>query len=123
MLHRFRKQLVEKMERLGIDSTRLNESILSENENDKVNTSPLHDNDDDSNHTLMNNEGIQQSQPTLLGSARVNFHLVNSSEHHIIERNQGNATMIFSQSNRTICAGGNPLLGEWLGGVRVSCHF
>uniref|UniRef100_A0A094ZXB3 Condensin complex subunit 3 n=1 Tax=Schistosoma haematobium TaxID=6185 RepID=A0A094ZXB3_SCHHA len=112
MLHRFRKQLVEKMERLGIDSTRLNESILSENENDKVNTSPLHDNDDDSNHTLMNNEGIQQSQPTLLGSARVNFHLVNSSEHHIIERNQGNATMIFSQSNRTICAGGNPLLDK-----------
>ncbi|CAH8666330.1 unnamed protein product [Schistosoma guineensis] len=112
MLHRFRKQLVEKMERLGIDSTRLNESILSENENDKVNTSPLHDNDDDSNHTLMNNEGIQQSQPTLLGSARVNFHLVNSSEHHIIERNQGNATMIFSQSNRTISAGGNPLLDK-----------
>ncbi|CAI2736832.1 unnamed protein product [Schistosoma spindalis] len=112
MLHRFRKQLVEKMERLGIDSTRLNESILSENENDKVNTSPFHNDDDDSNHTLMNNEGIQQSQPTLLGSARVNFHLVNSSEHHNIERNQGNATMIFSQSNRTMCAGGNPLLDK-----------
>uniref|UniRef100_A0A3Q0KI66 Cnd3 domain-containing protein n=1 Tax=Schistosoma mansoni TaxID=6183 RepID=A0A3Q0KI66_SCHMA len=110
-LHRFRKQLIEKMERLGIDSKKLNESIISENGNDKINTSPLHD-DDDSNHTIMNNEGIQQSQPTLLGSARVNFHLVNSSEHHIIEKNQGNATMIFSQSNRTMTAVGNPLLDK-----------
>ncbi|KAH8869569.1 Condensin complex subunit 3 [Schistosoma japonicum] len=96
MLHRFRKQLVAKSEHLGIDPAKLDESTVSQNNNDRLDTPPYHNDDDDSNHTLVNNE---QSQPTLLGSARVNFHLVHSSE-HLTEKTQGYGTMIFNQSNK-----------------------
>ncbi|CAH8622248.1 unnamed protein product [Heterobilharzia americana] len=121
-LHRFRKQLVEKMQRLGVDLSKLNETIKPQNDDgdngkDKLTASSSHhDEFNDGDNTLIVGEnGDQQHQPTLLGSACVNFHLLSSAGPGI-ERNHGNATMIFSQLTRTLasCGGGTSLLDRSL---------
>ncbi|CAH8616661.1 unnamed protein product [Heterobilharzia americana] len=122
LLHRFHKQLVDKMQRLGVDLSKLNETVKPQNSDgdagkDELTASSSHYNEyNASDQTLVVDENGDQHQPThrvtLLGSARVNFHLLSSAEPGI-EKNHGNATMKFSQLNKTL-AGGTSMLDKSL---------
>ncbi|CAL8077468.1 unnamed protein product [Calicophoron daubneyi] len=98
VLHRFRKQIDENLERLGFNPAQL----LEEAKNVDEQSSPEPSNSAELNCTLLSTSRPSNlNHPTLLGSARVNMHLLDDN-HERPDDHRPHASSILAQTNRTL---------------------